>query len=286
MGKKTRICPICGMKFTEIYKHYEKYHKDEIPILLFLAKMNGLEEIPKCPVCGKELEYDWSKQHFFKSCKNSECRTELRRINRKEQWTRPGFKERLSDIFKGYWSNEENRIVQSAKLTEVYRDPEVRKRVSDGVKRAYDENPDFLKSVRRASKEHWQNPEYALKVKMGMSESLMDKDLYVYLYGFKDSKTGNYCVKCGVSTDSARRLTEYKLMDYEFIKGYQVVDKYFNSLELEYRVHANGFEKYYMDLRSIGKMSNGYTEWYQPTELYKIKSFIESQGYTLTEIKL
>ena len=146
MGKKHRICPICNQEFTEINKHYQAYHS-EIPLDLFLAKMNGLDDIPKCPICGKNLEYDWSKQHFFKSCRTPECQNALRKINRKEQWTREGFKERLSQAHRHYWSIPGTKEEHSRKLTEVYQNPEVLKKVSEGVKRAYRENPEFRERI-------------------------------------------------------------------------------------------------------------------------------------------
>lgn len=286
MGKKHRICPICGREFTEITKHYNTYHINEMSLDLFLAKMNGLEEIPKCPVCGKDLEYDWSKQHFFKSCRNPRCQSGMRSINRKKEWNSPGEKERRSEIQKNSWTIS-RRIEASDKLTEIYKSPEIRNKVSLGVRKAYEEKPEFREKIRRTSKEHWQNPEYALKVKLGINKSFEDKDQYLYLIGFKDNNSGNFVVKCGTSVDYKRRLEEYKYMNYEFIKGYYTEGKFFEMLDLEYRVHGNGFSKYYMDLRTLSKMSNGPTEWYQANQLYPIKNFIESQiGEPMREIQI
>ena len=114
-----------------------------------------------------------------------------------------------------------------------------------------------------------------------------DVESSLYRIGIKDLKSGDFVVKCGKTKNLGERIWRYKHMDYKLVKGFYYSDFEDVISKLESQVHyEQNFTKYLMDQRYHNGNSNGYTEWYQPTELYKIKSFIESQGYTLTEIKL
>ena len=77
IGVKSRECPLCGKSFRGLWEHWETNHKDEVSWEMFLALLQGLDEIPRCKYCGEQAEYSWSNKCYKQTCGSEECERKL-----------------------------------------------------------------------------------------------------------------------------------------------------------------------------------------------------------------
>lgn len=74
-----------------------------------------------------------------------------------------GLSEAMSKQSKEYWSDPQKRLDISNKLTDLYKNPELKAKISEKVKQSYIDNPDMIIKVKEAARKNWDNPEYREK---------------------------------------------------------------------------------------------------------------------------